>query len=652
MAYFHHTYPFTAIVGQERMKLALVLNAINPAIGGVLIRGEKGTAKSTAARALAGLLPGRQVVEGCAFGCDPYNAKDLCPACRDKYPDLIAGNAPMRVIELPISATEDKVVGTLDIGHALRTGEKKFEPGILAEANRNILYVDEVNLLNDHIVDVLLDVAAMGVNVVEREGVSYTHPSSFILIGTMNPEEGELRPQLLDRFGLCVGIEGIRDPAKRLGVIRNRLDYEKDPETFCAKWEVAERELRERILTAKDLLPEVVAPQEMLDLIVRICIDMEVDGHRADIAMVRTASAIAAFRGRREVMNDDVREAADLVLSHRMRKRPFSEQDLDRQKLDRSIRQQKNDTTPDKTPPGQQDPPSEKDAQNQPVPDGSGTAVFDPGTPFPVDPAKLRHPYRTDEKKREGTGRRSNTESRDGRYVRSRISDKPSADIAFDATLRAAAPRQYGREGVLAFAIEPDDIRIKVRERKLGTTIVFIVDASGSMGLQQRMTEVKAAVISLLVDAYQKRDRVGLVAFRGNGADVLLPPTGSVERANRLLMTLPTGGKTPLAQGLRTGLGLIERERLVNRDSLPRLILISDGRANVATEGISPFDDALAAAVRIRDADIPSLVIDPEQGMIRLGLAETLSCEMGARYLRLRDLRAGTIADAVRGIGM
>ncbi|MDD1728907.1 MAG: ATP-binding protein [Methanospirillum sp.] len=336
MHHFDDIYPFSAIVGQEQMKKALLLNAINPRIGGVLIKGEKGTAKSTAARALAHLLPEREVVDECIFGCDPKDPKGLCLDCQKKG-ELKTKITRMRVVELPISATEDKVVGSLDIEHALKKGEKKFEPGILAQAHRNILYVDEVNLLNDHIVDVLLDAAAMGMNFIEREGVSYVHPASFILIGTMNPEEGELRPQLLDRFGLCVDIEGIMDADTRVEVIRRRQQYEEHPEEFLQRWIEPEQELRDRIVRAQKLLPTVSISDEMLHVIAQICIDMGVDGHRADITMMKTASTIAAYQGRTEVVEEDVREAASLVLAHRMRRRPFSEQRMDVQKVDQSI---------------------------------------------------------------------------------------------------------------------------------------------------------------------------------------------------------------------------------------------------------------------------------------------------------------------------
>ncbi len=649
MQNFEEIYPFSAIVGQEQMKKALLLNAINPKIGGVLIKGEKGTAKSTAARALARLLPDRQVVQGCTFGCDPADEKTMCPDCRKKFPAVLAVTAPMRVIELPISATEDKVVGSLDIEHALKTGEKKFEPGILAQANRNILYVDEVNLLNDHIVDVLLDAAAMGTNVIEREGVSYAHPSAFILIGTMNPEEGELRPQLLDRFGLCVEIEGIHDAETRVEVVKRRRKYEEDPGLFLSEWSAGEQELRERITRAQKLLPNVQVSDDMLRMVAQICIDMAVDGHRADITMAKTAATIAAYNNQADVTEDDVREAAALVLSHRMRRHPFSEQQMDREKVEESIKKSQNQHQQPKT--GHEHPhgPSPQENRN---PDGSATTQSAEGAPFSLDRRSLALPKRMDEVRREGNGRRSTTESRDGKYVRSRIPAAPGPDIAFDATIRAAAPHQRERTGDLAIKIETSDLREKVRERKMGNTTLFVVDASGSMGAQQRMTAVKGAILSLLIDAYQKRDRVGLVVFRGSGAEVLLPPTSSVELARKYMQQLPVGGKTPLASGLLRGFEVLTRERMVNPHVIPRMVVISDGKANVGMGSGSPLDDAKEVASRIREAEIPSLVIDSEQGFLSFGLAHTLSDELGAKYLRLEDLQSEQLAEIVKGIGM
>jgi magnesium chelatase subunit I len=332
-----YVYPFTAIVGQEEMKLGLLLNAINPKLSGVLIRGEKGTAKSTAVRALAALLPDNHVVAGCPFGCDPDDPAAMCASCRERLEQgesLPVAVRRMQVVELPVSATEDRVVGTLDLEEAIKKGEKRFEPGVLAASNRNLLYVDEVNLLDDHIVDVLLDSAAMGVSTVEREGVSFTHPASFILVGTMNPEEGELRPQLLDRFGLCVQIEGIRDPALRVEVIRRRASFEDDPAGFCDSCAAEQEQLRQRIAAAKGLLPRVQAPDRILYLIAETAVAMGVDGHRADLTMLKAAKTMAALQGRDEVLESDIRATADMALRHRMRRRPFQEIDIDRDKLD------------------------------------------------------------------------------------------------------------------------------------------------------------------------------------------------------------------------------------------------------------------------------------------------------------------------------
>ncbi|MDR3161793.1 MAG: ATP-binding protein [Spirochaetaceae bacterium] len=331
-------YCFTAIVGQEDMKTALVLNAVNPNLGGVLIRGEKGTAKSTAVRALAELLPPREQVAHCRFGCDPHDEERLCAECverRDQGEALEGVFLPMRVIDLPVSATEDRVVGTLDMEHAIKTGEKRFETGILARANRNILYVDEVNLLDDHVVDLLLDSAAMGVNTVEREGVSYTHAARFILVGTMNPEEGDLRPQLLDRFGLSVTVTGEGDTAARVAVMENRLKFENDPDAFFAEYEPKQEELRRRILEAQRLLGKVAYSRSILERIAAICIKLDVDGHRADIGMLKTAMTLAAFNGRQAVSEADLRQAARLVLPHRMRRRPFEDTGLTLEDLEK-----------------------------------------------------------------------------------------------------------------------------------------------------------------------------------------------------------------------------------------------------------------------------------------------------------------------------
>lgn len=321
-------FPFTAIVGQEKMKRALILNLINPALGGVLIKGEKGTAKSTAVRALTEVLPERDEVENCPFSCDSHDRNCQCESCRSRE-HLTAVKRRMRVVDLPVSATEDRVVGTLDIERALKTGEKHFEPGILAEANRNILYVDEINLLDDHVVDVILDSAAMGVNTVEREGVSFSHPARFVLVGTMNPEEGDLRPQLLDRFGLVVDVKGETNIEMRTEVVKRYLEYERSPEAFLEKQKPEQERLRDKISEAQKLLRTVTYSDGILRLAAEISVSLGVDGHRADISMIKTACTNAAYEGRNSVSGEDMKLAAELVLPHRMRRKPFEEQRMD-----------------------------------------------------------------------------------------------------------------------------------------------------------------------------------------------------------------------------------------------------------------------------------------------------------------------------------
>jgi Mg-chelatase subunit ChlI len=325
MTHGHHTYPFPALVGQDDMKLALILNVINPGLGGVLIRGEKGTAKSTAVRGLAELLPEIEMVAGCRFGCDPDRPEKFCPDCRAADHPMGRHTRRLPVVELPVGATEDRVLGTLDLEGALTEGTRRFEPGLLAAANRGILYVDEVNLLDDHLVDVLLDAAAMGMNIVEREGISFAHEARFTLVGTMNPEEGELRPQLLDRFGLCVKVEGLADPGQRREVVTRRLAFDADPEGFIGRWRSEGVRLAEKMAAARGLLPQVSLPEEALARAVDICLALGVDGHRGDLTVIKTALTLAAFEGRTATGEADVIRAAELALPHRVRRRPFQE---------------------------------------------------------------------------------------------------------------------------------------------------------------------------------------------------------------------------------------------------------------------------------------------------------------------------------------
>ncbi len=664
-------FPFTAIVGQTPMKRALLLNAINPRIGGVLVRGKKGTAKSTAVRSLAALLPQVPVVPGCPYSCQPGAPQDVCQWCQQAGMPGGPSARQVRIVDLPVGATEDRLVGSLDIEQAIKSGEKNFEPGLIASAHRGILYIDEVNLLNDHLVDVLLDAAAMGRNYVEREGISVSHDAEFMLVGTMNPEEGDLRPQLLDRFGLAVEVDGVFEPPERREVVRRRIAFEGSPFEFMDGWADAEQAERERLLSSQQRLAEVVVPDSILELITDICAEYQVDGLRGDIVMYKTASTIAAYEGRTVVDVEDVREAALMALLHRQRRQPFQQPHLVTEQLDNMLddfQNQQRDREPSNDQDSGNDDPGDSDSDREPDPSEDqaeeptdaalGDEWFEVGDPYAVQNLQVQPP---DRRARHSSGRRATTVSGTsvGRYVGARLPEGPASDLALDATLRAAAPHQQSRRQAAdgdasALLIEPWDVREKVRETHTGSLILFVVDASGSMGAQRRMVAVKGAVMSLLLDAYQRRDRVGLIAFRGTGAEVLLPPTGSVEMAQWCLQEMPTGGRTPLARALYLAMETLETERLKDRDVLPLLVLMSDGRANVTLAGdqssnvLSLPDEVRHLSETVASAKIPAVVVDTEQDFIKLELARNIADAMSARYIKLDDLAAQSLADAVR----
>ena len=650
--------PFTAIVGQETMKRALILNAINPGIGGVLIRGEKGTAKSTAVRALADVLPRIDVIRGCPYSCNPTGDGGLCTACAEKRAhdeNLEVERRRVRVVDLPLGVTEDRVVGTVDVERAIREGTVTIDPGILAAVNRGILYIDEVNLLDDHVADVLLDAAAMGVNVVEREGISFSHPARFILVGTMNPEEGELRPQLLDRFGLQVTVEGSVDPAERVAIVRAAEAFECDPGECREAYAAAQEELRETITAARALLPSVTADDALLNAVAEACIRLGVRTHRADIAVVRTAKTIAALERRTVVTRDDIREAMELALPHRMRRRPFEEPRIDPEDLDEAL---ENAGSGHDHPPRDDGDDAPGDGHHggdggEPPPSGGGAAheiVLPVGDP--IDPRKMSTPERRDTRERKRvSGRRLETFSAGnrGRYVSARY-PTGTGDVALDATLRAAAPHQAVRDhNGMAVAVRREDIRERVRVGKVSVACVFVVDASGSMGATRRMEAAKGAVLSMLLDSYRHRDRVGLVAFRGSSAEVLLPLCSSVDLAQKQLEDLPTGGKTPLGAGLVKGMEVLLQEQRKNGEVIPMMVVISDGRANVPISG-DVRHEVLGIAEEIRSQGIRTVVIDTEETEgsfldLRLGYCRAVAEHAGGGYYPIADLSAGLLRD-------
>lgn len=662
-------YPFTAIVGQDDLRLGLLLNAISPAVGGVLVRGEKGTAKSTAVRALAALMPQVSVVPGCRFSCDPVSPD---PACPDGPHESASGvSRAARTVELPVGASEDRLVGALDIERALAEGVKAFEPGLLADAHRGILYVDEVNLLHDHLVDLLLDAAAMGASYVEREGVSVRHAARFLLVGTMNPEEGELRPQLLDRFGLTVEVAASRETDLRVEVVRRRLAYDDDPAGFASKWADEEGALRARIVDARALLPEVRLGDGALRQIAATCAAFEVDGMRADIVMARTATALAAWAGRTDVLAEDVRQAALLALPHRRRRNPFDAPGLDEDKLDDTLEQNSGeDEDPDPDGPGGGGPPPQGDGPDTPPrPEGGADDTPAPSVPEQgreqeqgqrqpsgggeQQPVRAGEPFRTKMLSVPGlgegaAGRRSRARTEHGRTTGARRPQGALTKLHLAATVQAAAPHQRarGRSG-RGLVVRRDDLRQATREGREGNLVLFVVDASGSMAARQRMAAVKGAVLSLLMDAYQRRDKVGLITFRGKEAAVVLPPTSSVDAAAARLETLPTGGRTPLAAGLLKAHDVLRVERLRDPSRRPLLLVVTDGRA---TGGPEPV--ALAArAARLHEVEgTASVVVDCESGPVRLGLAVSLAQELGGTAVTLDELRADSIAGLVKNV--
>ncbi|WP_253809579.1 magnesium chelatase subunit D family protein [Nocardia amikacinitolerans] len=624
-------FPFSAVVGQERLQLALILCAVHPGIGGVLVRGEKGTAKSTVVRALAHLLP--PVVDE-------------------------TGARPARLVELPVGATEDRVVGSLDLERVLRDGEQAFRPGLLAAAHHGVLYVDEVNLLHDHLVDVLLDAAAMGRVHIERDGVSHSHPARFVLVGTMNPEEGELRPQLLDRFGLTVDVAASREVDVRMAVVRRRLDYEADPAGFAARYAAADREIADRMLTARDRLPEVALDDVELRRIAALCASFDVDGMRADLVVARTATAHAAWRGSDAVTEEDVRIAAELALPHRRRRDPFDEPGISEEQLDEAMKEAaaEADRAEEPTPPtefdggsddsegdrGPEDPDDGPDAP--PEGPGGGPAPREGRTGTP-NPGAAKPPRWEVPGVGEGApGRRSRAQTRHGRVVRS--TTETTAGLHLLGTVFAAAPHQHDRgrvDGPLALAAE--DLRGAYREGREGNLVVFVVDASGSMAARDRLSAVTGAVVSLLRDAYQRRDKVAVITVRGQDAELVLPPTSSVDIAVRRLAGLRTGGKTPLAAGLLKAREVIQRERVRDPRRRPMLVLLTDGRA---TGGVDPVPRARAAAALLAKDAVTAMVVDCERGMVRLGLATELAGALRGGYVRLAELTGSAVADIVR----
>jgi magnesium chelatase subunit D len=672
-------YPFSAVLGCEAdalddMGLALVLTSIAPEIGGVLVRGEKGTAKSTTVRGLAAVLPPIEVYAEDRFSIDPTDPAATSPD-GPFAADAATLTRPVRLVELPVGATEDRVLGSLHLERALSHGAVEYEPGLLARAHRGLLYVDEVNLLHDHLVDLLLDAAAMGRVSVERDGVSVEYAARFVLIGTMNPEEGELRPQLLDRFGLTVEVAAPRDPARRVEVVRRRMAYDADPAGFAARYRAADEVLTERIESARAHAAKVRLGESALLKIAEVCAAFEVDGLRADIVTARTAVAHAAWAGRDEVTRADIRRAALLALPHRRRRNPFDTPGLDEDLLDRILGEEE---PPEGPPPASGDKPSGDEpsgdepsdgaASDGPVgasdPDDAPAQPPEPGTTTDGPPGaaggapgeravSAGAPYRPRLLTVRGlgdgvAGRRSRAIASTGRRVGARRPGGVTGSLDLVETLLAAAGQQpaRGRTGSSGDRVElrTEDIRVAVREGREANLVLFCVDASGSMAARKRMAQVKTAILSLLLDAYRRRDKVGLVTFRGAAAELVLPPTHSVDVAAVRLDELPAGGRTPLAEGLLEAARVLVREHRRDPRLRPLLVVVTDGRA---TGGPDAVERSRRAAAYVAGLGVTTIVVDGESGPLRLGLARTLAGLLRAEHLPVAEVSAEALAGTV-----
>lgn len=710
-------YPFTAIVGQEELKTALMLCAINPAIGGLLIQGDKGAAKSTAARALSEIVPPILKVNGCAFNCTPEHVAASCERCTEESRVLEEVNIPF--INLPIGATEERILGSLDLEAVLISKQKKFQPGLLAAVHQGVLYIDEVNLLPDHLVDILLDVAAQGENYLERDGLSLRHPSRFSLIGTMNPEEGQLRPQFLDRFGLMVQVAAPSGVAERTEVVRRRIAFESDAAAFCGHWESAQLSLSAKLRAAKTLLPSVSLSEEMLSLISRLTTAAEVKSLRADLVIYKTAITLAALDQRKQVEAADIHYAALLALAHRSRKGSHpapgsfpSQQDQARQAdrgeqekdnaQERDGVQERNKQQPeqDKLPQegaeqqqGQKWPVAEQELPAQPsgglsgnISDsstretetaqrqasGSANAEPDAANRSPADAA---HHQKNDPAEQTVQGQAGMIRQLSLQelvpdplqHLHQQVQGLNSGKRIVASQVKrghAAATRRTGEPGDLAvvptvlqavtrdseaLSITRDDLHYHRRSGKVSSLILFVVDASGSMSAKRRMEAVKGTVLSLLEEAQQKRDLVGVIAFRGIEATVLLAPTQRTVLAEEALRELATGGRTPLPHALQVAEKLLRSA--ISTGVHPVLVLLTDGKANVPLSGgTDPWSQTMQQAAGLSALQLPSVVINSDHSYLNLGKARELAECLGANYLSLDELSAEALRPVVSGL--
>ena len=644
-------YPLSAIVGQDDLLLALTICAVNPLVGGVLIRGDKGSAKSTAARALVQVMPPIMRRPGCRFNCLPEKPLDICAVCSDGQ--LAAEVTAVPFINLPLGVTEERLLGTLDLDKILKENRKEFQPGLLAACHRGVLYIDEVNLLPDHIVDLLLDTAAMGTNIVEREGFSISHPAKISLIGTMNPEEGDLRPQLLDRFGLMVEVKAPREPQLRAEIVRRRSQFEGSPEQFNETYKERQESYKDQIQKAGKVLDSVELSEPMLLFASTICSELGLASLRGDLVLGQTARTIAALEGRLQVSLEDIRKAARLALPHRQRTKPGERTGMNEERLQDLFDQAEKDAQAQKIqerPSNQETPPNQNDlshSQSEPEKDINDSESDSEGEAAKTVFATGQNPYKLSlDIKEFGTAARSNIVGNQSGPLKTERgasrSERPDLNPQCLAPL-ATIKHALVRKGTLK--IERADLHQKDRNSRNKNLILFVVDCSGSMAARKRMEAVKGAVRDLLEGAYQDREPVAVITFADREAKLIVPPTRSIERAQEELQAMETGGKTPLAGAFALVNNFLDK---TNREGEPLMVLISDGRANVALNQGDPWQESLHLAEKLRERRLASLVIDTETGFVKLERAKEIAAKLKGSYICLNDLSAESITLTVR----
>ena len=617
-------YPFSAIVGQQKVKKALILNLICPEIGGVLLAGEKGTAKSTIVRSISELMPEKEV------------------------------------INVPLNATEDRIIGTLDIEKTIKNGNVVFEDGLLKKCNRNILYVDEINLLSESITSLILDSSALGINYIEREGISFSHESKFILVGSMNPEEGHLKPQILDRFGFYVDVKGSIDVAERMEIMKRRIEYEENPKDFIFKYNDANEKILEKIQKAIKLVHKVSISDEIRTLIAKINLEAVTAGHRGDVSLALGSIANAAYDQRLEVTVDDVKEISEFVLQHRYRIPP--EEVTEHRETEEENNEENNQESSEEEKEDNGESNNENRVENQEKLDPNEIDSEDVKDDFQEENYEIETKFVAKDilssavnkrVKVKGSGRRNKTVScsKRGRYIKYKIPKGKISDLAFDATIRMAAPNQKNRDkGDLLIAIRKEDLREKVREKRVGNTILFLVDTSGSMGIEKRMSTAKGAIFSLLENAYQKRDTVGMMSFRNNDVDLILNPTRSIDLAFKKLQDIKIGGKTPLALGIRKSVDYVKSLKVKDKEMSPIIVIVSDGRGNVSFKNKNIMLELEDIATEVSKENIQFIVVDTETGFLKLELAKKISDKLDAMYFKLDELRDGELVEAIKSV--